>query len=572
MESGFGWSKKFFNGGNHYGKKLEDLLACDEHSTFNIKFIMQHEFILNVYFHEPKRRKMIQNLTFIDYKKMNVIESLGSYPNIEFYMWLRHQIGVTVPKQVWYIILKFVIEQTKLVDLIPKLIKLNVVLRVQATENIFSTVYFVFPELLCIDSHAKVFVWFDDSDLIQKLKFNLDATTFETGLVQKRNFFHGANKYVGDSQCLTIGNRTTANGPIRYFYAKTSKAYVGECVFGKFTGKGKLYSGDSDENYIGDFVDGIYCGFGTYYSADGSKYIGEFKNDQPNGLGTFYFEGGYRYHGYVSSGEFHGHGSHYDANNKLIYQGEFKNGDYGGLGTMYYDDGSIYIGEFKKDKPCNSGSCTFHYPDGRKFVGEYKNGKMTGTGELYDVDDRLIYQGGFKDGSFTGCGTYYHKNGSKYVGEFKNDQTIGIGNYYNDHGDLIYHGESRNGLFHGLGTYYYDDGQKYVGQFQQGRATGIGDSYNADNTLVYHGDHVNGSYHGSGTYYFDDGSKYVGECQNGHACGSGIYYYADGSKYIGKFEEGKKMVRLNSIINITILQVSLNFVRIKRMFATTSLC
>jgi hypothetical protein len=88
-----------------------------------------------------------------------------------------------------------------------------------------------------------------------------------------------------------------------------------------------------------------------------------------------------------------------------------------------------YEGEFKNKKPHGLGVMTF--PDGSKYIGEFKDGKQNGKGTLI-FSKTLTSTGG------------------KYIGEFK------------------------NGKEHGLGKYLYPDGSEFIGEFKDGKRNGKG--------------------------------------------------------------------------------------------------
>jgi hypothetical protein len=64
-----------------------------------------------------------------------------------------------------------------------------------------------------------------------------------------------------------------------------------------------------------------------------------------------------------------------------------------------------------------------------------------GNGILYDTDERVIYEGEWKDGKPNGKGSYYWKDGRKYVGDFRNGQSHGNGALYAADGTVTYEGE-----------------------------------------------------------------------------------------------------------------------------------
>ena len=78
--------------------------------------------------------------------EMFVTKALNKFPNITYYMFLHKNIRPRIPKVLWYIIIKSLVESMDpelLIAILGK-IKSNVVLAIQLSDNIYETVHY-FP-------------------------------------------------------------------------------------------------------------------------------------------------------------------------------------------------------------------------------------------------------------------------------------------------------------------------------------------------------------------------------------------------------------------------------------------
>lgn len=216
---------------------------------------------------------------------------------------------------------------------------------------------------------------------------------------------------------------------------------------------------------------------------------------------------------------------------------------------------------------------TLQMPEGR-YEGEIQNGQPHGMGKMYynknDEDQRLSYDGEWKNGVISGQGTMIWTNGTKYIGCWENDKRNGIGTMYTvtngrmeatfeggkAHGVITiyypngykYVGIAQHGkLMIGEGTLYYDDGRKYVGHFEwdeekrEGRMEGFGVLYSAKGEKIFEGTWKNNKQHGEGTAYISN-AKVCGRWTNGVLDGYVHIYYdtADDMEDSGFFVNGKQ--------------------------------
>ena len=154
------------------------------------------------------------------------------------------------------------------------------------------------------------------------------------------------------------------------------------------------------------------------------------------------------------------------------------------------------------------------------YKGEIINGLPNGRGNLYNMDNILIFSGRFKDGKKIGFGTEY----------FNNTKIKYKGNFYDNKYD-------------GLGILFYFEGSYYKGEFKNGLRHGKGALYDERKKLVYNGFFENGDYIGTspyrnGNYGFEDDDNFLNKT---------IYCWSNGLKIE---EPVKTLHRSNSNYNL----------------------
>ena len=146
-----------------------------------------------------------------------------------------------------------------------------------------------------------------------------------------------------------------------------------------------------------------------------------------------------------------------DDNNMMIYKGGFDNEfEKKGEGRRYEYEGDtlkkLYICEDGKDiykwlefEDCNM--IEYEKNGMRIYEGTYdeKTYKRHGEGLLYENNDVLVYEGGWKNGKRDGYGLYYHNMCLIYDGEWKDDKPNGDGCYLDNKGDVLFEGKWENG-------------------------------------------------------------------------------------------------------------------------------
>ncbi|MDN3676949.1 TIR domain-containing protein [Flavobacterium paronense] len=196
----------------------------------------------------------------------------------------------------------------------------------------------------------------------------------------------------------------------------------------KLNGYGILTS--KDYNYKGFFKDNKFNGKGTLISKDGDSYTGNFKNGVCDGIGTYKYKNGDKYEGEFKNNLFNGNGTINYANGDT-YSGSWKNDEKDGHGTYITKDGYKYIGTWEKDNE-KIGYRT-HATKFSSYIGYTKNGKRDGLGtfiifdkyEIRNCPNSKKYIGGWKEDMLEGFGRCYDKNNKLiYEGDFKDDKPV----------------------------------------------------------------------------------------------------------------------------------------------------
>jgi len=148
-----------------------------------------------------------------------------------------------------------------------------------------------------------------------------------------------------------------------------------------------------------------------------------------------------------------------------------------------------------------------------------RSGKRTGQGVLffkpegYEIEEKQLYRGTFKNDMYHGHGTLYWpgQDSIQYIGRFK------------------------GGMKHGRGIEFDEQGKKiYQGTFRDDKREGRGEEYNED-VRTYKGEFSENVRHGFGVAYFGESAKYFGRYEGGVMCGVGIYCHPNGDRFEGMF-------------------------------------
>ena len=111
----------------------------------------------------------------------------------------------------------------------------------------------------------------------------------------------------------------------------------------------------------------------------------------------------------------------------------------------------IYKGIFSDNEATGKGKV--FYKDTLKYSGELYRTLFDGNGKLYDIKEKVVYDGFFRKGKRFGFGVSYDSVGNIiYTGEWKDDVRCGVGKLLNSNGEEIYSGKFYSGKALGLGN------------------------------------------------------------------------------------------------------------------------
>lgn len=466
---------------------------------------------------------------------MNIIQQLLNYPNMYCYIWLRTKLKPTLPKVIWFVILKIVLESGPCTILLETLAKFQhkLKLKIQFSPDIRSTIYFDPSSSWCLSPRQRYQsyqidiafgVHLSDINCCGHKLYDLECDTYVGNLLDTYKFtlIHENNFYMESE--LEFGDGDLYQ---RTWFTQ-DYVHVGEFKFGQADGFGVRYYTDGDK-YVGLFEANVPV-FNMVFEEESLVYIGETKpifgrvfgisygddkyievgydDENDNFEGTVYFGENDIFCGSVINDTWTGFGQIFKKNG-LIYSGDFVDNRFHGFGILCHLDRQglgwrhIYTGNFECGTRHGFG-VTLVYNE--LYVGDFKHDKRDGFGHLYDVNNNLVYRGWWVDNKFCGFGCYQDKDGSKYIGEFA------------------------CGKASGSGTFYFPNGDTYVGEFKDGEREGFGVFYDSKCNLIYRGEVKGGQLCGFGEYYYSDGSKYVGEFKDNAFCGPVMDYFINGCK------------------------------------------
>lgn len=214
------------------------------------------------------------------------------------------------------------------------------------------------------------------------------------------------------------------------------------------------------------------------------------------------------------------------------------------------DDGSRYVGALVDDKMEGFGVLV---KSNEVYIGTFHESKPNGFLKLYR-NDKLYYEGYWKDGAFNGEGTLYKEDGSIKTGDWvegRLSQTLVDVQLPQGH----YHGYTKDGKPDGLGKMNYANGTSYQGKWKTGLWEGEG-LYISGNDSVYgvwekgkvcgdviyrtpelyfEGTFVDNVPVGAGNLAQSDGSYYSGFWLDGKREGNGDMIFSNGDSYTGEW-------------------------------------
>ena len=394
-------------------------------------------------------------------------------------------------------------------------------------------------------------------------KFNGNIEEFKKYKLELEKTFiykNGKNKYSG-----TMINNLYEGRGILYNDNEGFIKYNGYFKKGEYDGFGILYQGNI--MYEGFFKNNTFHGKGILYENKKKKYEGFFLNGKYDGIGIEYtLEGKRKRKAFYSKGKISNKciGILYDENDKEIYNGslldgkpkegnnltiygdsdyilyigDFSSFKYNGKGILYYenDDKVRYNGIFKDDLYDEG---ILYYKDGyKKYEGKFEDNKYEGNGILYfEMGNKIFYKGSFIKGKFNYGIIYSPYKEILYEGEFTNNMPKEGKNIklYKINGNLDYEGDIFNFLYNGNGKIYESNIIKFKGIFKDGdKIKGI---LYENSIKKYEGEFKNDKFNGHGKIYEIDNDNdnylyYEGNFENDQIFGKGIKYYKNGSKKI----------------------------------------
>lgn len=196
------------------------------------------------------------------------------------------------------------------------------------------------------------------------------------------------------------------------------------------------------------------------------------------------------------------------------------------------DDGSRYVGALVDDKMEGFGVLV---KSNEVYIGTFHESKPNGFLKLYR-NDKLYYEGYWKDGAFNGEGTLYKEDGNIKKGTWESGKLI-QSYYRNQTPEGFYDGYVLNGKPDGIGSMLYNDSSRYEGSWDKGVWSGNGTYYTKSDTLT--GEFQEGQLNGTGTYKTSE-FLYDGEWLDNKPDGIGYALTNDSSFYTGSWSDGKR--------------------------------
>jgi len=230
-------------------------------------------------------------------------------------------------------------------------------------------------------------------------------------------------------------------------------------------------------------------------------------------------------------------GKGYDSNNNIIY--ELKDGK-GFVKEYSNNDKLIFEGEYKNGKRNGKGKEYNLFYDTILFEGEYINGEKNGKGKEYYDNGKLYFEGEYLY-DFKIKGKLFINEKLEYEGEFRYDKKW-TGKGFDENGNIIYE------LINGYGKvkeYCELNGELiFEGEYFNGKRNGKGKEYGKHyDNLKFEGEYFKGKRSGHGKEYSLVGKLiFEGEYLNDERNGREKEYNYDGKLiFEGEYINGKKL-------------------------------
>jgi len=192
-----------------------------------------------------------------------------------------------------------------------------------------------------------------------------------------------------------------------------------------------------------------------------------------------------------------------------------------------------YEGGFKNGKFSGNGKQVFD--NGAEISGNFEEGKVQGEGFI-KYSEGGTYTGALKDSLPYGNGISKYKNGDIYSGFIQDNKFNGLGKLTTAAG-IVFDGSWLNGQLQDGSKKVDKSGNVYVGSYKGVVPKGYGKLIASDNS-VYEGNFEDGFPEGKGTLRFSNGDVYSGDFLKGKRTGTGVYKWASGNSFEGSFKDG----------------------------------
>ena len=218
-----------------------------------------------------------------------------------------------------------------------------------------------------------------------------------------------------------------------------------------------------------------------------------------------------------------------------------------------YEDGSFYLGE--KFENIKNGRGFFTYPDGTKFDGEFEDDIISGYGKLFDKDNKLIYDGEWKNSMYHGNGTLYNTQIEGESEILKSKEKIGEELISEEErkkqekqaqsgGLLIETKKEAENIIENVKEIIKSVVNAVVGDDEEEKNSLNDMEMQGLNWIRYDGEFYQGKKHGLGTLFLKGGRKFTGMFCNDMIQGIGTFYFEDGQTLIGEWENDELITEL----------------------------
>lgn len=206
-----------------------------------------------------------------------------------------------------------------------------------------------------------------------------------------------------------------------------------------------------------------------------------------------------------------------------------------GYGELINMNGFQEIGTFYNNEFC--GWNKYINNNGILYVGLFDKDLLNGHGLCFNIENKYLYKGIFKDFQKEGYGIENY-DGNEYKGDFKEDKKCGNGEIIFKNKD-VYKGEFANDLINGFGKYIWkNEKMEFSGNFTEGKINGEG-FLKWNNDMYYKGMFKNGIKEGEGEFGYINKEKFYFDFKNDLPFGEGYYFDNNNKKCPVLYINGK---------------------------------